>query len=115
MPSRRYRDSQSITLNAQGTGSVKIGPQRHGTRFFIESVGVQVSSNVLEPVAKTYRGEPQPGNFISGSFAGSNDNDPMLNEMLYSGEYVTVQWTGGDVGATATATFYGQEMSGDDS
>lgn len=114
MPSRPLRDSRVVTLDANGQGSVLFGPQTPNTRWIVERYTVRTSTNVLEPTANVYRGTPFPGGQISGTFSGSNDTDSDVNDgPLYPGEYYTCQWTGGDVGATATISFSGQEISGE--
>ena len=113
MPSEsRLHDHRTTTLDANGFGSVNFGPSRPNTKYIITGVGVQVSSNTLVPTAKVYRGTAQPSNFISGTYDGSSDADNALNEELWPGEIITVTWESGDVGATATANFRGQEITG---
>ena len=103
----RLVDSARVTLDGSGTGTVRFGPTRPGERWHVTSVSVSVSTNTSTPVAKVYRGNVGPGTFISGTYDGALDTDPQLNEQLWPGEYLSVQWTGGDSGATATATYRG--------
>lgn len=103
----RLYDSVRVTLDGSGTGTVRFGPSRPGERWRVTSVSVSTSTNTNTPVAKVYRGTPAPGAFISGTYDGALDTDPELNELLWAGEYLSVQWTGGDSGATATATYRG--------
>jgi hypothetical protein len=107
------RDSRSIVLDAAGQGSVIFGPGRPNTRWSVQRYSVQVSSNVKEPTANVYRGTPNAGTFVSGTFSGSNDTDSDVNDNpLYPGEYYTCVWTGGDVGAVAIISFGGEEITG---
>lgn len=110
---RPLADSRVVTLDGSGQGTVTFGPGRPNTRWTITRVTVRVSSNVLEPTANIYRGTPNPGSQITGTYSGSNDTDSEISDNpLFPGEYYTCQWTGGDAGATASISFGGQETSG---
>lgn len=105
---QRLQDTKRVTLNGTGTGTVSFGPGRPNEKWTVTRIGVQVSSAVLEAQAKIYRGTVGVGSFISGSVSGSTgDTDDSLNETLWSGETLSVQWTGGDAGAVATVTYWG--------
>ena len=112
MTSRRLQDFRRVVLDASGRGQVSFGPQRSGTWWTIARVAVSVSTNTLEPTASIYRSVIEPSRLISSTFTGSRDADDGLNEDVYPGDQLIVQWTGGDVGATATVSFSGEEMSG---
>lgn len=105
-------DSRSVVLDGSGYGTVQFGPDRPNTRWVITRVSLQVASNVAEPEGRIYRSRVSPGLMLSGTFSGSNDTDDGLNETVYPGDFLVVEWTGGDAGATATAAFFGQEISG---
>ncbi|MFE9102952.1 hypothetical protein [Actinomadura geliboluensis] len=109
MGTRQLHDSAQAVLDASGNGSVRLGPQRHGIRWIIRRITVQTSTDTLVPQARVYRGGIGDASFISGTFVGSFDSDDGLEEQLDNGEYLTVAWTGGDAGATATATWSGDE------
>ena len=109
MPTRQFRDSSQVTLDANGDGSIRLGPERHGVRWTINRITVQTSTDTKVPIAKVYRGGIGDASFLTGTFVGSFDVDDGLNEELNHGEYLTVAWTGGDSGATATATWTGIE------
>lgn len=109
MASRQLHDSARVVLDASGAGSVRLGPSRHGVRWVVRRVTVQTSTATLVPTAKIFRGGIGDAAFISGTFVGSFDADDGLNEQLEAGEYLTVAWSGGDAGATATATWSGDE------
>lgn len=112
MTSRQFRDSAQVTLDANGDGSLRLGPNRHGVRWIINRITVQTSTSTLVPMAKVYRGGIGDASFITGTFVGNFDVDDGLNEELNNGEYLTVAWTGGDPGAVATATWNGDELTG---
>jgi hypothetical protein len=106
--SQRLQNTQRVTLNASGSGTVSFGPARPREKWIVKRVAVQVSSTTLEAQAKIYRGTVGVGSYISGTVTGSTgDTDDGLSEVLWSGETLSVQWTGGDVGATATVTYWG--------
>lgn len=57
--------------------------------------------------ASIYRNGATPANLIdSADVSGNNDTTDTQWE-LRQGEYLTLQWTGGDPGSTATATLSG--------
>lgn len=105
-------DSRAVVLNGAGYGTVQFGPDRPNTRWVITRVSVNVSTNTVEPEARIYRSRVSPGLMLSGTFSGSNDTDDGLSETVFPGDFLIVEWTGGDPGATATAAFFGQEISG---
>ncbi len=109
---RQFRDSAQVVLDASGNGSVRLGPGRHGVQWIIRRIGVQTSTDTTVPIAKVYRGNIGESTFITGTFVGSFDVDDGLNEELDNGEFLTIAWTGGDAGATATATWSGDEITG---
>lgn len=109
MATRQLHDSASVTLDANGYGTVRLGPGRHGVRWTIRRITVQTSTDTLVPIAKVYRGLPGAAAFVSGTFVGSFDADDALNQELDHGEFLTVEWSGGDAGAVATATWTGEE------
>lgn len=100
-------DSVHATLDANGTATVIFGPGRPNTRWLVKGISVQASTTVLMPIANVYRGTVNPGTFITGTYDGGNDSDNELSEVLYPGQFLSVQWTGGDVGAQVTAAYRG--------
>lgn len=108
---RPLRGHVSVVLDASGAGQVSFGPDRHGVQWDITRVAVQTSTSTLVPEARVYRDSVGDATFLSGTFVGSFDSDDSVNETLYQGERMFVTWSGGDVGATATATYYGNEIS----
>lgn len=106
------RDSAQVALDASGAGQIRLGPGRHGVRWVVRRISVQTSTSTAVPEARIYRGSVGDAAFLSGTFVGSMDTDDGLSETLSHGEYLTVRWTGGDPGATATATWWGDEITG---
>ena len=111
--SRPIEFPASVILDVSGNGLVKFGPQTARTRWHVTSVAVQIPGVLTNtPEAKVYRGEPQPSNFVTGTHTGNNDSDNAVDILLFAGQYVTVQWTGGDSGVQATATIRGEQVTG---
>lgn len=105
---QRLQDSKRVTLGAGGVGTITFGPGRPGEVWTVNRISCQVSTQILEAQFKVYRGSVGIASFITGSVSGSTgDTDDGINERLNAGEYLSVQWTGGDVGATATVTYWG--------
>lgn len=93
----------STVLDSSGIGSVTL--QAKGQKLQIISTRVKCSSAVKEAVARIYRGTQ--GYEVEGSLAGSTGDTSDTVFYLNDGDVLTVVWTGGDVGATATAIFSG--------
>lgn len=108
MGQQRLQDTRRIVLNASGTGTVSFGPGRPNEKWTVSRVHVECSTHTLESQATLYRGTVGVGSAISSTISGSTgDTDPDLDETLWSGETLSIQWTGGDVGATATVAYWG--------
>lgn len=103
--------SATVTLNASGAGTVRLGPRSLLQVWNVTNCAVKVSSNTLEPVATVYLGNAQPGNQLDATQSGSLDSTN-LDVTLRSGNVITVAWTGGDAGAVATASLYGNIHTG---
>jgi len=103
----RLMDNARTVLDETGRGHVRFGPTRPGESWSVQGVSVTVSETNGETTAKVYRGSPDPGTFISGTYDGANDSDNGLNELLWPGEVLTVEWTGGVPGAVAIAAYRG--------
>lgn len=104
----RLQDSKRAILDGSGNGTVSFGPGRPNERWTIQRVSCSVSTNTKEAQFKVYRGTAGVGSFVTGSVTGSTgDTDDGLNESLWSGETLSAQWTGGDVGAQAVVTYWG--------
>lgn len=105
---QRLQDTKRVILDGSGNGTVTFGPGRPNEKWTVNRISVQCSAAVKEAQAKVYRGTVGPGTLLTGTVTGSTgDTDDGLTEILWSGETVSVQWTGGDAGATATATYWG--------
>lgn len=103
--------SKSVVLNASGTGTVTIGPTYYGEQWHVTNLVVTVSSATLRPMAKVYLGPAVASNQQDSTFSGDNDSSDTVYD-LFASQVLTIVWTGGDVGATATATVAGQKTVG---
>lgn len=105
----RLQDSRRVTLDSSGMGIIRFGPGRPNEVWTVEQVSCRVSTQTLEAQFKLYRGSIGLASFISGSVSGSTgDTNDTVNQRLNAGEYLTGQWTGGDVGAEAVMSFWGE-------
>lgn len=102
-------ESGSVVLDSSGSGLVDILVPTLQT-WTINRLGVLVSSNTKEPVAKVYVNSEGPGNFLAGTYTGSNDSSDE-NQVLMPGQHLLCRWTGGDTGATATLSVFGSVTS----
>lgn len=93
------------TVGADGTATVSFQVQTGDA--IVTGISVQVSTAVLESVATLYRNSIAATNRIDGTQAGSSGDATFDRIPLIRGQLLIVQWTGADVGATATATFSG--------
>lgn len=98
-----------VKLDASGGGQVALAPtgleQWHVTR-----TAVVVSTAVLEPTAKTYVGSVSEQNLLSGTYSGALDSSDE-DQWLQNGQPLICVWAGGDVGATATFSVFGDKVS----
>jgi len=101
--------SGSVTLDATGSGLVDIQVPTLQT-WNVTRLGVLVSSNTNEPTAKVYIDSEGPGNFLAGTYTGSNDSSDE-NQTLMPGQHLLCRWTGGDHGAVATLSVFGMVTS----
>lgn len=104
------QENRSVTLDGSGNGQVYLGPSVYGESWYIQLLGLRVSSAVNEPVARLHLGAPTDLNFIGGSYSGSQDADTSLNLTLIQGQQLYVVWMGGDAGAIATAIAVGERI-----
>lgn len=95
----------NAVVNASGIATVTLTP--HGENWRIQRLSVKVSTKVLEAVATVYRGLVGDLYVIEASFSGSSGDTTDTEIVLRDGENVIVQWTGADIGATATVTATG--------
>lgn len=104
-------ESRSVTLDTNGDGTLKLGPTRPSETWNVTNLSVTVSTNNKIPRSMIYLGTVSPGGFIGGTENGARDSmGPDL--MLWTNQFITVVWKGGDTGATATVSVNGTRTAG---
>lgn len=99
-------ESGSVTLDASGNGTVTIGPYRANQVWKVSIISVMTSTATLSPQARVYLGSR--ATYLGGTYTGDNDSSEYAQPViLRRGQQIIVDWTGGDVGATATVNLYG--------
>jgi hypothetical protein len=107
-------ESQSVTLDGTGAGTVRLAPDEPGVAWYPQTVHVQVSSNVKEATCVIYAGPSatQPY-FVDGTFSGSSGDatDKIAARVIARTQtpYVWAVWSGGDAGAQATMIITGEK------
>lgn len=102
-------EGKSVTL-AGGAGQVELGPNGL-EQWKVTAVAVITSTNTAEPTAKVYVDTVSPTAFLSGTYTGSNDSSNE-NVLLRQGQKLICVWSGGDSGATATLSVWGEKIYG---
>jgi hypothetical protein len=95
-------ETATVRLDTLGRGSVKLGPRRQNIRWSITSVAVTNDGTSHKPLAIVYVGNVGTANQYHGTYSGNSDRTD-ADITLYSGEYITVEWTGGDVNSLSEA------------
>jgi hypothetical protein len=109
MPRTELLNEQGkATISAAGTATVTLTPNRLET-WHLTRIAVSTTTNVLEPVAQVYIGAVSPGNLLSGTYTGSLDSSDE-NQWLGPALPLICAWSGGDVGAVATLSIFGQKI-----
>lgn len=101
-----FRQSGSVTLDGDGSGSVRIAPS--GRDWVINYLTVRTSSNAKEATASLYENYIGDDYLIDASFTGSTGDTTDTTIPVRDGYAVVIAWTGGDPGATATVTYSGE-------
>ena len=104
-----------VTLNADGNGTVTLGPSVPGTQWQPSTGVISVSSNNSGATQfACYQGFISDATFLGGSLSGASDTCT-FDLTLWPGQTIVGVWSGGDSGATAVLSIYGQQVipSGD--
>lgn len=99
---------QSVVLNGSGGGTVTFQPNGKNAR--ITTLFVKASTSVLQAQVALYKGVVADSTIVGSTVSGSTGAPAFGNIDLQDGETLFVVWTGGDAGATATATFVGHTI-----
>jgi hypothetical protein len=106
---QKINESAQAVLTAAGYGLARLGPGRAGLTWHVSSAAVRIVGATSVPEVHLYLGEPSPGNELTNSYSGAN-NSTDLDVILASGQYLTAEWIGGDPGARATLSIYGERV-----
>lgn len=90
-----------------GTGAALLQFRPTGEQWNIAIINVKASSHTLESVCTVYLGQPSTINQVDITYTGSSGDTSQTNLFLTDGQILSVQWVGGDPGATVTATITG--------
>ncbi len=105
---------QSVVLDGTGKGAVSFqatGSNIRLSNIFFNVAPVSPATQIAnQAVCRIYKGNIAAGNVILNSNSGSTGANANGNVDLFDGETCYVEWTGGDPGATATATFSGGKI-----
>ncbi len=99
---------QTVVLDGNGYGAVQF--QATGSAIRLSNITFAVSSVNAQAVCVIYKGQIATGNRVFNSNSGSTGGNAQGNVDLFDGETCFVEWSGGDPGATATATFTGGKI-----
>lgn len=100
-------ESRAVTIAADGTGTVYLGPNTYGQSWSIALITVQCSS-VSVSQFYLYRNSVLPGSLIGSSWSGNQDSDTSdsIPDLQY-GEKLVGVWQGADPNSTATIVVNG--------
>lgn len=101
----RFNTQGNVTLDANGDGTLRFAPT--GEKWEVDRVHVRCSSRVSEAQCRIYLAQQRPDTVIDGTYSGSSGDTTDTRIYLEDGQPMFIEWTGGDPGATATATVSG--------
>lgn len=84
-----------------------MGPELPNQLWKLSIAAVSVSTGTNVPTAKLYLDTISPGSMIGGTYSGNNDSTD-LSVTLRWGQTLIAAWEGGDAGALATLSVYGE-------
>lgn len=100
--------AQQVTLDGSGNGTISF--QANGSHIRITNIFFRVSTITNQALLTIYKGYISSGTQVFNSNSGSTGANANGNVDLFDGETVYLVWSGGDAGATATATFTGKRI-----
>lgn len=102
--------SADVTLNAQGAGTVFVGPTVAGVTWTIINMATSGNS-ARTPQLAVYRGSVAPQYLINGTMNGNIDANTDRIE-LFGNEKLACQYTGGTAGALMTVNIAAEQKVG---
>lgn len=101
-----------VVLNGSGNGTVAFQP--NGSNARVSNLYVKVSTSVKQAICTIYLGQVSDSNIVNSTNSGSTGAPAFGAIDIPDGTILYVVWTGGDAGATATATFTGTTIPFDE-
>ena len=104
--------SAATKLDANGNGTVQLGPSGGGEVWLVNVASVSVSTNVLEAQCSIFVGAgPSQQYFKDATLSGSSGDstDRTGAAPIRVGGYVWAVWTGGDAHSIATLNIAGSK------
>lgn len=99
-------EERTVTFDSTGTATVPVGPGITGVQWHVTSVRLVTTSVTLKSRGSVYFGSVTASP-LGATFSGDGDTAG-TDIVLWSGQPVTAQWTGGDIGATARVRVAGE-------
>lgn len=98
----------TVVLDASGNGTVVLRPGNAHESWTITSTVVRTVTAVKNPVCQTFVGSSGVvgGQAVDTTYTGNNDSSDTKIE-VNEGSFLTVVWTGGDVGTQASVSVRG--------
>jgi len=103
----------TVQLDANGNGTVSLGPTVGPPRWLVTKVSVRTSRPGVPPIPRfqLYLNSQDQDGEQDSSYDGSFD-DSDVNVTVFKGGSLIGVWTGGQAGDVATMSLYGQQVSG---
>ena len=101
----------NVTFDANGNGSVYIGPQVYGETWDIKRISISTSSGPAATRFYLYLNTIQPSAQIDSTYSGDQDTSE-TNIHLQTLDKVYGSWTNGVVGAVGTMVVTGTKNTG---
>lgn len=103
-------DSYPVATVLNGSGNGMVSFQPNGCTVSVSRLFVQVSTTTKQATVTLYKGGLNASNAIGTIVSGSTGGLASGQIFVTDGQTLYVSWTGGDAGATATATFSGKQV-----
>lgn len=114
MPAVPLSEFVTITLDASGNGTAKLGPAAHGLVWKPTTASIKMSGPTPTGMATLFLyvgGSATDSNFVDSTYDVQNDSTDRVNgQELTIGQYIWAVWSGGNPGARATLTINGTKV-----
>jgi hypothetical protein len=106
----------STTLDAQGNGTIALGPARHANVWHPSSVSISANGSLATnavpgATCSIYAGGlANPQSFVDSTYNVTNAASSVIDgQVVYAGQYVFAVWAGATPGCAATLIVYGTQ------